>query len=333
MSITIRQIAAICGVSIATVSRVINEPEKVAPETRQKVQAVIDKYNYVPNQIARNLGSRQSNSLALFVFDIVNPFFTNLIRELNSYAFDNNYSLLICDTADSRERELRYIDFVNMTRIAGLILTEGILHDTIDRIDASVPVVCIDRQLDCDRHHVLVTSANREGARTAMEYLVNLNHRRIGFLGGPAGVRTAEERKKGYMDVIGKYDLPIDERYILAGDFKRESGVQALEYFLSLDEPPTAIFCANDLMAEGVLSRALSLNLSVPGDLSVVGFDGVSNNHFKRLTTVRQSVEKISEAAMTELIKMIRHGGASSTKVMEIPTQFVVGETCQKCAS
>ena len=118
MSITIRQIAAICGVSIATVSRVINEPEKVAPETRQKVQAVIDKYNYVPNQIARNLGSRQSNSLALFVFDIVNPFFTNLIRELNSYAFDNNYSLLICDTADSRERELRYIDFVNMTRIA-----------------------------------------------------------------------------------------------------------------------------------------------------------------------------------------------------------------------
>jgi len=333
MSITIRQIAVICGVSIATVSRVINEPEKVAPETRQKVQAVIDKYNYVPNQIARNLGSRQSNSLALFVFDIVNPFFTNLIRELNSYAFDNNYSLLICDTADSRERELRYVDFVNMTRIAGLILTEGILHDTIDRIDASVPVVCIDRQLDCDRHHVLVTSANREGARTAMEYLVNLNHRRIGFLGGPAGVRTAEERKKGYMDVIGKYDLPIDERYILAGDFKRESGVQALEYFLSLDEPPTAIFCANDLMAEGVLSRALSLNLSVPGDLSVVGFDGVSSNHFKRLTTVRQSVEKISEAAMTELIKMIRHGGASSTKVMEIPTQFVVGETCQKCAS
>jgi DNA-binding LacI/PurR family transcriptional regulator len=333
MSITIRQIAVICGVSIATVSRVINEPEKVAPETRQKVQAVIDKYNYVPNQIARNLGSRQSNSLALFVFDIVNPFFTNLIRELNSYAFDNNYALLICDTSDSRERELRYVDFVNMTRIAGLILTEGILHDTIDRIDASVPVVCIDRQLDCDRHHVLVTSANREGARTAMEYLVNLNHRRIGFLGGPAGVRTAEERKKGYLDVIGKYELPIDERYILAGDFKRESGVQALEYFLSLDEPPTAIFCANDLMAEGVLSRALSLNLSVPGDLSVVGFDGVSSNHFKRLTTVRQSVEKISEVAMTELIKMIRHGRAPSTKVMEIPTQFVVGETCQKCAS
>jgi DNA-binding LacI/PurR family transcriptional regulator len=332
MSITIRQIAVICGVSIATVSRVINEPEKVAPETRQKVQAVIDKYNYVPNQIARNLGSRQSNSLALFVFDIVNPFFTNLIRELNSYAFDNNYALLICDTSDSRERELRYVDFVNMTRIAGLILTEGILHDTIDRIDASVPVVCIDRQLDCDRHHVLVTSANREGARTAMEYLVNLNHRRIGFLGGPAGVRTAEERKKGYLDVIGKYELPIDERYILAGDFKRESGVQALEYFLSLDEPPTAIFCANDLMAEGVLSRALSLNLSVPGDLSVVGFDGVSSNHFKRLTTVRQSVEKISEVAMTELIKMIRHGRAPSTKVMEIPTQFVVGETCQKCA-
>ena len=115
MSITIRQIAVICGVSIATVSRVINEPEKVAPETRQKVQAVIDKYNYVPNQIARNLGSRQSNSLALFVFDIVNPFFTNLIRELNSYAFDNNYALLICDTSDSRERELRYVDFVNMT--------------------------------------------------------------------------------------------------------------------------------------------------------------------------------------------------------------------------
>ncbi|HLV09842.1 MAG TPA: LacI family DNA-binding transcriptional regulator [Halanaerobiales bacterium] len=330
MSITIKEIANICQVSTATVSRVINTPDKVSEKTRSKVKKVVEEYNYIPNQIAKNFSSNISNSIALFVFDIMNPFFTELIKRLNKYAFDENYSLLICDTANSRERELKYIDYINMSKIAGLILTEGVSADTINKIDESCPVVCIDRYVDCCKDYLLVTSANREGANTAVEYLVNLNHRKIAFLGGPEGVKTADERKKGYLDIVKKHDLPIDERYILTGDFKRESGIEALEYFLSLDESPTAVFCANDLMAEGILSRALSLNLNIPEDLSLIGFDGVSNNYFKRMTTVRQLLDEITGVVMSELFKMFQNDNYYNDEEIKIPTRLFIGDTCQK---
>ncbi len=330
MSITIREIADICHVSTATVSRVINSPEQVSQITRGRVKKVIEKYHYTPNQIAKNFSLNISNNIAFFVFDIMNPFFTGLIKELNRLAFDQNYSLIICDTDNSRERELKYIDYINMSKFAGLIMTEGVSANTINKIDSSCPVICIDRYAKCNRDYLLVTSANREGANKAAEYLISLNHEKIAFVGGPEGIKTADERKKGYLDAVEEYKLSIDEKYIFTGDFKKDGGIKALEYFLSLDELPTAIFCANDLMAEGVLSRSVSLNINVPEDLSVFGFDGVSNNYFKKLTTVKQLIGEISQVVMSELMKMIHNPDYRNNQEIRIPTQLVIGETCQK---
>ncbi len=330
MSMTIREIANICDVSTATVSRVINSPEQVSQITREKVKKVIEKYHYTPNQIAKNFSLNKSNNIAFFVFDIMNPFFTGLIKEMNKLAFDQNYSLIICDTDNSRERELKYIDYINMSKIAGLIMTEGVSANTINKIDSSCPVVCIDRYAKCNRDYLLVTSANREGANKAVEYLISLKHKKIAFIGGPKGIKTADERKKGYLDAVEKYSLPIDEKYIFSGNFKKDSGMKAIEYFLTLDEIPTAIFCANDLMAEGVLSRSLSLNLNIPEDLSVIGFDGTLNNYFKKLTTVKQLLEKISKVVMSELMKMIDNPDYRTNQEIRIPTQLIIGETCQE---
>lgn len=330
MSMTIKEIAKICNVSTATVSRVINSPTQVSCNTRENVRKVIAKYHYAPNQIAKNLSLKISNSIAFFVFDIMNPFFTGLIRELNKLAFDQNYSLVICDTDNSRERELKYINYINMSKIAGLIMTEGVSANTINKIDNSCPVICIDRYVKCNRDYLLVTSANREGANEAVKYLVGLQHKKIAFVGGPEGIKTADERKKGYLDVVQKYGLPVDERYIFTGDFKKDSGLKAIKYFLSLDKMPTAIFCANDLMAEGIISGALSLGLDIPGDLSVIGFDGTSDNYFKKLTTVKQLLEEISRVVMSELMKMINDANYRNNKEIRIPAQLVIGETCQK---
>lgn len=330
MSMTIREIAKICQVSTATVSRVINSPEKVSYHTREKVKKIITKYHYTPNQIAKNLSLNISNSIALFVFDIMNPFFTGLIKELNKLAFDQNYSLIICDTENSRERELKYIDYINMSKMAGIILTEGVSANTINKVDRTCPVVTLDRYVKSNRDYLLVTSTNREGASGAVEYLIGLNHQKIAFIGGPEGTKTANERKKGYFDALKRHRLPVDKKYIFTGNFKKESGIKALRYFLSLDEMPTAIFCANDLMAEGVLSESLLLNLDIPGDLSVIGFDGASTNCFKKLTTVKQSLKEIGKVIMSELFKMIQDSTYRNNKEIRVSTQLVIGKTCQK---
>lgn len=330
MSVTIKDIAVMCNVSTATVSRVINSPELVSVDTREKVNSVIKELNYVPNQIAKNFSSNVSNNIALFIFDIINPFYTKMIKELNRLAFDKNYSLIICDTENERERELRYIDYINSSKFAGLILTEGISGETITKIDNSCPLICIDRYVDCHQQYTRITTANREGARKALEYLVNLNHRKIAFVGGPEGVKTADERKKGYLDIVEKHQLPVDERYIYTGNFKINSGISALEYFLSLDEIPTAIFCANDLMAEGVLSRSQSLNINIPDDLSLVGFDGADQSFYRKLTTIEQSIEEIASTAINELFKLIENNNQLVNKKIRIPGQLIIGDTCKK---
>lgn len=329
MTITIEDIAEISGFSTATVSRVINSPEKVSDKTRKKVQDVIKKYDYKPNKLAQDFSSNRSNNIALFIYDIINPFFTRLIKELNKLAFDCGYSLIICDTENERERELKYIDYINRSKFAGLILTEGISGGQIRKLDDVYPLVCIDRDINCERDYLRISTDNVKEARRAVEYLVNLNHKKIACIVGPEDVKTALERKNGYKEVVQKYDLPVDDRYMYTGDFKKESGVEALEYFLSLEEIPTAIFCSNDLMAEGVLSRALSLNIDIPGDLSIVGFDGTSKNIYRKLTTVKQDISAIAEKTMEALVKLIKNEKVEK-KITTIPGQLVIGDTCQK---
>ncbi|AZO93688.1 LacI family DNA-binding transcriptional regulator [Halocella sp. SP3-1] len=331
MGMTIRDIAEMCDVSTATVSRVLNSPDQVAEKTREKVLQVIKEENYIPNQIAKNLNSNITNNIALFIFDIMNPFFTKLIKEANRIAFDWNYSLIICDTENEKERELKYLNYINKSKFAGLILTEGISGEILEKLDPSYPVVCIDRYINSNsnRNYPIITSENREGARKAVEYLVTLNHKKIAHVSGTPGVKTADERKQGYLDIVEKYELPVDERYIYTGDFRTESGIKALEYFLSLEEMPTAIFCANDLMAKGLLGRSMSLNINVPGDLSIIGFDGILNNSYYKLTTVKQSIAQMAAVAMKELINLIEKKTVSP-KERKIPGKLIVGDTCQK---
>ena len=329
MTITIKEIAEISGVSTATVSRVINSPDKVSDKTKKNVLEVINKYDYKPNQLAKNFSSNRTNNIALFIYDIVNPFFTELIKELNTLSFDRGYSLIICDSENKKERELEYIDYINRNKFAGVILTEGISDDPAEELKDSYPIVSIDREIERCANYSLITSANLVGAKKAMEYLVTLNHQKIGFIAGKEGMKTANDRKKGYLEIVEKYELPVDKSYIYEGDFSRESGVKALEYFLSLEESPTAIFSSNDLMAEGLLARAFSLNIDIPQDLSVVGFDGTSPDINYELTTVKQSIRKIAEKSIEELSNRIK-GTVEEKNVFKIPVELVVGETCQK---
>lgn len=320
----IRDIAKIAGVSTATVSRVINQPDSTSNEIREKVEAIIKEYNYVPNQMAKNLFSQDSNSIAIFIYDVSNPFFANLIKELNNIAFENECALIICDTENSKEKEIQYLRYCQSIRCNKIILTEGVNYDLYKDLSATQTIACLDR---CSDHRFsTVTSDNYNGIKKLVDYLYNLNHRKIAFAGAMKAYHTANIRKQSYMDALENHDLKVRDDFVFFSDrFSYETGVKALDYFWSLNDRPTAIVCANDQIAQGLIMRAYKLKISIPDDLSIVGFDGIDNQYFyPKITTIRQDIRKIAET-LFKAVSVTQEPLLHET----INTEFIIGESCK----
>ena len=276
--------------------RVINQPESTSPEIREKVREVIRKYNYVPNQMAKNLFSQTSNSIAIFVYDLSNPFFIALTKALNNIAFDNHFTLLICDTENNKEKEEKYLRYCQSIRCTGSILTEGVDFDLFTGADYTQKISCLDRSIG--KEYSFVTSDNYSGIQRLVDYLYNLNHRRIAYAGPKEPYQSAITRKTSYMDALVSHGIAVDESYIFEhGRFSPDIGARALGYFWSLSEPPTAVVCANDQIAQTLIMTAYKLGISVPGNISVVGYDGVDTSYFfPKVTTIKQNIRKIAQA-------------------------------------
>lgn len=322
---SIREIARLANVSTASVSRVINNPESTSPEIREKVMKVIEKYHYVPNFNVQSIFSGTSNTIAIFVYDMTNPFFIHLIRALNRIALDNEYTLIVCDTENQEEREASYMKYCQGTRAAGLIITEGSSRSMSYKAAHSMPVIFLDRLAE-NVPYPMISSDNRQGIRMAAEYLQNLNHTHIAFVAGPDNVWSARERKLAYCDFIEKKGLEVNPDYIFEGNLDVDTGKRAMDHFLSLHKRPTAVICANDLIAHGLVIRAQSLGLQIPDDLSVIGFDGVQSEWFyPQLTSVEQNVERIAEIIMSAFIKKTK-----LPKQTTVPVRLVIGDTCKR---
>ena len=321
----IRDIAKIAGVSTATVSRVINQPETTSEEMRKKVEATIKEYNYVPNQMAKDLFSQKSNSVAIFIYDLSNPFFAALIRELNSIAFKNKFTLIICDTENDVEKEKEYLRYCQSIRCNKIILTEGVSYDLFTDLESTQTIACLDRITD--KRISSVTSDNYTGVSKLMDYLYNLNHRKIAYAGPIEACHTAKTRKSSYLDSLSLREIDIKEEYIFeSGSFSHETGVNALDYFWSLNDRPTAVVCANDQIAQGLVMRAYKMNISIPDDLSVVGFDGIDNGYFfPKLTTIRQNIKVIANSLFEAILN-----NDSEPFHKEIKSALVIGESCKK---
>lgn len=319
----IRDIAKIAGVSTATVSRVINSPNSTSENVRKKVMAVIDEYNYVPNQMARNLFSMTSNSIAIFVYDMENPFFISLVKKLNIVAFKNKYTLLICDTENNIDKEQEYLKYCKSIRTSGIILTEGVNYNLYSS-DNQLSIACLDRS--ANTKFSTVRSDNHKGVKLLIDYLYNLNHRKIAFAGAMDIFQTATERKNSFIQSMKTHDIDVNDEYIFTGNFNYETGVKALNYFWSLNPKPTAIVCANDQIAKGLIMEAYKLNISVPNDLSVVGFDGTVGPYFyPNITTIEQDVKHLAQSLFDIITSK------STTPVNEIvDVSIIMGESCKK---
>ncbi|MCF7943544.1 MAG: LacI family transcriptional regulator [Spirochaetia bacterium] len=329
---TITEIAKLCGASPATVSRVLNNPSLVASPLREKIEETMRTVGYKPNPFASRLSSKSRWGLALFVFDILNPFFALIVRRIGHLAMEQGIPLTVCDTEADEEKEKIYLDYLCDNKIGGIIFGEGIALSTIEQAQKYTEVVLIDRHY---KEGLIseVSSDNYNGGRQATEYLLQLNHRSIGFISGPKNWPSAEDRLNGYRDALKEYGIPVREELMYQGDLRFESGIDAMEYFLALPKWPTAIFSANDQMAFGAISKAKSLNISIPEDISLIGFDNIpfANLYNSKLTTIKQDINALCEHAFGIMMeKLGRDSDTSEHKRIIVPTQLKIGETCRK---
>jgi len=325
--ITIREVAERAGVSPMTVSRVINRSGYISPATRERVEAAIAELGYMPNALARSLRFKQTHSLALVVTDITNPFFTTIARGVEDVANQRGFSVIFCNTDESEAKQVEYLNVLVRKQVDGVLLvparsTDEPIHFLNRR---QVPVVVLDRRVSS----CIVDSVRGDsegGAYALMRLLLELGHRRIALLNGPAEVSTAVDRLAGYRRALADAGLACDERLIFPGQFTLEAGRRMAQEALALSPRPTALFATNNFIAIGAYRALREAGLAVPDDISLVAFDDLPSALMLEpfLTVVSQPAYEMGRRA-TELL-LDRLAGAAPADCQEIvlPCEVIV---------
>jgi LacI family transcriptional regulator len=318
---TIRDVAERAGVSVATVSKVLNGRYGVSASTLAHVQAVIEELGYHSSIVASSLRSHRTNVVGILVADL-EPFSTELLKGAAGAVRDTPYELVVYSAggraADRVGWERRYLSRLGGTLIDGALLVTPTVVDA----QVGIPVVAVDPHTG-DSGVPTIASDNLHGARLATEHLLELGHRRIGFIAGRADLESARLREQGYRLALADAGIEVDPALLGEGSFEVEPAHKsALEMLLGA-EPPTAIFAANDLSALGVLAAAAELGIDVPADLSIVGFDNVPESVMSEppLTTVDQSIQLMGRRAVEMLLGLL--GGAEIPQRITLSTRLV----------
>ena len=326
---TINDVARLAGVSKKTVSRVLNNSPQVTDKTRQKVTAVMEQLNYEPDPQARGLASKYSYLLGL-VYDNPNTIYISDVQKGILAACRGAGYELIMHPGDFNSRELTddVCQFVSRARIGGLILLSPISQvETLARRlrKSQVPYVRISPKL-IDTTARVVVSDDKFGAELMAEYLVSIGHRDIGFITGPPSSLSTQQKFEGFHNIMQKYKLPVQECLVVEGDNTFASGALAGQQLLECKKRPTVIFASNDAMALGVMKSATMLDISVPEQLSVAGYDdsALATVTWPDLTTIRQPVELMGEFAARKLIKQLSGGAVTSEASKVVKPELVV---------
>jgi LacI family transcriptional regulator len=304
-----RDVAEHAGVSVTTVSHVINNTRPVSDALRQRVEAVMLDLGYQPNTLARSLRRGETHTIGVIVPDNSNPFFAEVARGIEDTSFDHGYSVILCNSDRDLHKERLYINVLIEKQVDGILfVAAGMSADNIQPLlDRALPLVVVDRQIPALAVDT-VLAANQHGGWLATQHLLELGHHRIGCIVGPEDIASSVERVSGYHQALSAHNLPVDEQLVIRGDFRYESGYAAGGRLLSLDDPPTAIFACNDLMAVGAMTKALEIGLSVPGDLSVIGFDDIRPAVYANppITTIKQPKYEMGVASTALLLSRMR---------------------------
>ena len=307
-SASVVDVAARAGVSVGTVSNVLNRPERVSPSTRERVLRAIDELGFVRNEAARQLRAGRSRTIGLVVLDVGNPFFTDLAAGAEGVAVSMGLSVVLCNSNDDTFRERHYLSMLKEQRAFGILITPvGNKMTAIDEIRRrGIPVVLVDRAARGSQCSVSVN--DHIGGELAVSHLIAQGHTRIGFVGGPVSLSQVSQRLAGARAAIETAGLPPDALTMIETprlDVAQGRATGERLASIAAHRRPTAVLCANDLLALGLLQDSVRRRLSVPGDLAIVGYDDIefAGAAAVPLTSVRQPRAQLGKAAMEMLIE------------------------------
>jgi LacI family transcriptional regulator len=307
--VDIRDVARRAKVSTATVSRTVNRVATVDAQLAKRVWKAIDELGYYPNRQARALVSGRSRVFGLIVSEITNPFFPEIVQTFETLAVEQHYEILLTSTIHDPKRMELAVRRMIEGRVDGVaILTFGMEEDLLEHLRfRNLPLVFVDIGPKAPRvSNIRVDYA--DGIRQAVQHLAALRHERIGFIAGPLRLRSAMARKDAFQASMKEIGLPVKPDFLIEGDHRLEGGKRALKKLAQLRERPTAVLCSNDMTAIGVMREAFELNIKVPQDLSVVGFDDIRMAEFLTppLTTVQMSQSELARLAFEALLKEVK---------------------------
>ena len=320
--VTMHQVAAEAGVSVSTVSKVINSRYGVASETFQHVTDVINRLGYEASLVARSLRNRRTNVIGVLVSDF-EPFSTEVLKGAADAIRSTGYELVAYSAGGRVDEhvgwERRYLSRVMGTLVDGALL----VTPTVTDVQYDGPIVAVDPHTGPSSLPT-VTADNLLGARLGVEHLLSLGHTRIGMVTGRPDLTSAQLREQGYREAHAAAGVPVDEALLKPGGFEPEPARAAAHKLLSLPQPPTAIFAANDLSAIAIIQTASELGLEVPGDLSVIGFDDVpeASRLTPPLTTIRQPMQTMGASAAGLLVALMNGDTPDSTHI-RLPTRLI----------
>ncbi len=332
MRVSIKDIAKAAGVSHSTVSRALSDSPLITAETKAQIRRLAREMEYTPDARARSLVMGETRTVGIVVTTIADPFMAPVVQGIESAAYESGYSVILASANSDPTREIAAVEMLRGKRVDGVIVTASrvgaLYQDHLGQI--GVPVVLLNNHSEqSGRYLYTVTVDNQHGAHLATLHLIELGHRRIGYISGPASHSSNTGRMEGYRRALTQAGIPFASELVAPGDGKMEAGVQALPALMNLTERPTALFCYNDMTAIGVLRAARQLALDVPRDLSIVGFDDISFASFVNppLTTVAQPQFEMGQQAMQMLLTRMSKSAQAPISDVVIKGKLIVRES------
>jgi len=329
---TIHDVAHRAGVSVATVSRVMNGTAYVSDELRDRVWEAIRELNYSPSALARGLSTHVSRTIGVCIPSITkHPFWALVVTGIEGVCHRERYNIFLCNTDTNPQRERDYIELLRTRRVDGIVI--GPSSDSVSHLkpfmDPNWPVVMVDRKfLDLEVPAVLVD--NYHASLAAMEYLIRLGHRRIGVVAGPHSHTVASDRIRGYRDALARSGIPMDEALIRMRSYEDEHAHEATRALLALPNPPTAILSCSGRLAKGILSVIQGEGLQIPQDISLLTFDDLDWMSLVTppLTAIAQPASEMGERAMEILLRILQGEETLGAREVVLKTEFVERASC-----
>ncbi|MEC0227803.1 LacI family DNA-binding transcriptional regulator [Paenibacillus alba] len=333
MAPKIKDVAKIAGVSVTTVSRVLNGEKYVKDDLKARVKQAIAELGYTPSHIARSLVRKKTNLIGVIVPDLTSSFYSTILSSIEETASLSGYNLLVCNIIEDIEKEYKYLNVFNEMRVDGIIIMHEKLNeeirDFLNKLD--IPII-FSSVKPRDQKFVSVIIDDYAAAYDATTYLIQLGHTRIGFIGGDMrDVTSGQNRYIGYRDALTQANINIVEAYIKFGDYKIQSGYQLAKELLASEPCPTAIFAVSDDMAVGAMNGIHDLGFNVPDDISVIGFDGSQLTELVRpqLSSMEQPIQDMGKVTVESLLDMIAGDAQAAAGDLILKHKLVERKSCK----